>query len=175
MTVFLYVSYIRFSFSPDLLFWEFWLWYLSFLKFWSRHNSNNECILLVYIQHSQPHMTLYRADIPFNWGGNNECNVESLIIVLFSVSLASLSTPSNGSLTRLLWSSQTDTCSNNLGTICGFSHFWPSNFGLISVRYLLYTPKSLLFTSISLLCLPCIIRLKRIETLCRGYVSSPPI
>ena len=33
-------------------------------------------------------------------------------------------------------------------------HFWPPIVGLISVRFLLYTPKSLMFTPISFLCLP---------------------
>ena len=35
----------------------------EFLKYQSCHYGNEECILLADIQHSQPHMTLYRADI----------------------------------------------------------------------------------------------------------------
>ena len=56
--------------------WAFWLWYVSFLKYLSRQKSFDECILLAKIQHSQPHMTLYRAYVCFNCGDNSECNVE---------------------------------------------------------------------------------------------------
>ena len=70
-------------------------------------------------------MTLYRADICFNLGGNSELNVESLIIILFSPSLASLIPISLVSLQRLLWSSLTDTQSNNFGTRWG--SVWSSN------------------------------------------------
>ena len=75
----------------------------EFFKYLSRQDSNYECIILAYMQHSQPHMTLYCAGICFNWGENSEHNVESLIIILSSSSLASLRTPSLGSLTRLLF------------------------------------------------------------------------
>ena len=103
---YLYMCHIwEFAFSHDLLFWEFWLWSLSFLKYWSHHDSNEECIILAYIKHSQPHITLYLDDFFSNWGGNNERNVESLIITLLSASLDSLSPLSNGSLKRLLWNS----------------------------------------------------------------------
>ena len=61
-----------------------------------------ECIIFEDIQNSQPHISLYRADNFFGRGGNSERNVESLIMILLSTSLASLSTPSSGSLTRLL-------------------------------------------------------------------------
>ena len=54
------------------------------------------------MQHSQPHMTLYLDDIVLNWGGNNERNVESVAMILFSAYLASLIPPSTGSLTSLL-------------------------------------------------------------------------
>ena len=37
-----------------------------------------------------------------NWGGNNERNVESLIMILFYISLASLSPPHTGSPTKML-------------------------------------------------------------------------
>ena len=39
-------------------------------------NSNDECILLSEMQHSQPHITLYCAKICFNCCGNSERNVE---------------------------------------------------------------------------------------------------
>ena len=52
----------EFYFSSDLLFWVFLIWYLSFFKYRSRHDSNGKCILLEDIQHSQPHMTLYIAE-----------------------------------------------------------------------------------------------------------------
>ena len=47
-------------------------------------------------------------------------------MILFSASLDYLSPPSIGSITRLLWSSRMDTCSNNFGTSCG--SVWPSMF-----------------------------------------------
>ena len=111
-------SYICFIyaiwFSPYLLFWEFWLRSLSFFKYRSRHDSNYECILLADMQNLQPQMTLYLHE------------VESLMMILSSSSLVSLSLPLSASLTRLLWISLTDTCSDNFGTICG--SVWPSIF-----------------------------------------------
>ena len=68
------VSYMQFFF-PDLMFWEFLIWSLSFFKYRSRNDSNEECIILEDIQHLQPHMTLYCADILFCWGRNSESNV----------------------------------------------------------------------------------------------------
>ena len=62
----------------------------------------------------------------FYWGGNNERNVESLIMILFSAYLDSLSPPSTRSLTRLLWSSWTYIFSNIFGTSYGL--LWPSMF-----------------------------------------------
>ena len=67
---------------------------LKFFKYLSRQDSNYECILLAEMQHSQPHMTLYRTDICFNSGGNSERNVELLIIILSSSYLASFRLPS---------------------------------------------------------------------------------
>ena len=61
MNVFLYVSYIQF-FSPGLMFFRILALIFDSKKYRSRHDSNEECILLADIQHSQPHMTLYRAD-----------------------------------------------------------------------------------------------------------------
>ena len=66
------------------------------------HDSNDECILLEDILHSQPHINLHLDEIFLNWGGNNERNVESLRMILFSVSLDYLSPPSTGSLKRML-------------------------------------------------------------------------
>ena len=65
-----------------------------FFKYLSRQDNNDECILLAEMQHSQPHTTLYRVDICFNWGGNSEHNVESLIIILSYSSLEYLRPPS---------------------------------------------------------------------------------
>ena len=64
-------------------------------------------------------MTLYCADICFNWCSNSERNVESLIINLSSSSLASFRPPSLGSLTRILSSYLMNTWSNNFGTSWG--------------------------------------------------------
>ena len=85
----------------------------------SRHDSNEECILLADIKHSQPHITLYLDDVFLNWGGNNKRNFKSLIMILLSASLASLIPPSSGTLTRLLWIYRTYNWSNNFGTTCG--------------------------------------------------------
>ena len=85
------------------LLWEFCLLSLSFFKYLSRHDSNDECIILAKMQHLNPHMIFKRADICFNWGGNSERKLESLIIILPSSSLASLRPLSFGSLTRLLF------------------------------------------------------------------------
>ena len=81
--------------------------------FWQIYNIHNHtwpCIVLKFL----------------NWGGNNEHNVESLIMILLSESIASLIPPSSGSLTRMLWSYLTETFSNNFGTIFGL--VWPSMF-----------------------------------------------
>ena len=74
----------------------------DFFKYLSWQDSNNDCIFLAEMQHSQPHMTLYCSDIRFNYSGNNVRNVESMIMILFSSSLASLRPPSFGAPTRLL-------------------------------------------------------------------------
>ena len=127
MTVFYMFRIYKFYFFSDLLFWSFWLWYLSFLNtyhamiimkyvyFWKIYNIHDHtwpCILLTF----------------FGWGDSSELNVESLIMILFSAYLASLSPPFSGSLTSLLWSSHTDTWSNNFGKFCGM--VWPSMFTL---------------------------------------------
>ena len=46
------------------------------------------------MQHSQPHITLSLDGKKINWGFNSERTVESLIMILSSLSLASLSPPS---------------------------------------------------------------------------------
>ena len=56
-------SYMWCAFSPDLLLWAFWLWPLSFFKYPSLQESNDACIIVAETQHSQPHMTLYCANI----------------------------------------------------------------------------------------------------------------
>ena len=59
----------------------------------------------------------------FNWGGNSELNLESLIIILSSLSLSSFSPPYYMALIILLWSSLTDTCNNNFRTSFVTIHF----------------------------------------------------
>ena len=79
-------------------------------KIYNIHNHTWPCIVLNF----------------FSWGGNSESNIESLIMILFSVYLVSLIPPPSGYLTRLLWSSLKDTCTNNFGKNCG--QVWPSMF-----------------------------------------------
>ena len=76
---------------------------VHFLHIWKIHNQTWPCILMTF----------------FNWGDNSERNVESLIIILFFAYIPSLIPPSTVSLTRLVWSSITDTCSKTFGTSCG--------------------------------------------------------
>ena len=71
------------------------------------------------MQNSQPHMTLYRAELFLVWGGRIDHSAESLMMILLSASLASLSPTYSGGLTVLLLSSQTDIFSKNFGTNCG--------------------------------------------------------
>ena len=125
MGVIFMTKHMRFYFHQTFCFENFGFSTWAFFKYRSCHNSNEGCILLADIQHSQPNMTLYCADC-FSWGGNSEHNVESMIMILFSAYLASLSSTSTGSLTRLLWCSQIDTCSNNFGTGCDI--VWPLMF-----------------------------------------------
>ena len=84
------------------------------------HYNNDECVLLEDMQHSQPHMTLYRKILFMCWGGRIFCKVESLIMILFLTSLASLSPPSSDRLTLLLFSSCIETYNNNFG----INFFW---------------------------------------------------
>ena len=57
---------------------------------------------LADMQHSHPHMTLYRVYIFLGWGGIIARSVESLMMVLLSASLSSLIPPSYVVLTILL-------------------------------------------------------------------------
>ena len=68
----------------------------EFLKYPSHQESNDECILLAEIKHSQPHTTLYHSSVCCNCGVNSKQNVESLIIIISSSSLVSLRLPSFG-------------------------------------------------------------------------------
>ena len=128
MIVFLYVSYILFAFSPYLLFWEFWIWSLSF------YNNNNAMLAIsnvyfwqIYNIHNHTRPCILMAFL--NWVGNNECNVESPIMILFYASCTSLIPPYSGSLENMLWSYLIETCSNNFGTSCG--SVWTSTFNFI--------------------------------------------
>ena len=99
---------------------QWYRWALAIgMKYCLIHLSSydDECILLSYMQHLQPHMTLYLGKT-INWCGNSERNVKSLIIILSYLSIASLSPPYILALTRLLWSSLTDNCNNIFGTSC---------------------------------------------------------
>ena len=69
---------------------------------------------------------LVSCGIYFIWGGNSELNVEPLIMILFSESIASLSLQFTGSIKRPLWSYLMYAYSNNFGTICGL--VWQSLF-----------------------------------------------
>ena len=87
----------------------------NFFKKCPHHDNNDECMLLADMQHSHPHITLYPEVIILSWGGRIFHNVESLIIILLSWSLASFSPPFSGGIPVLLWSSCTETCKNNFG------------------------------------------------------------
>ena len=105
--------------SPDLMFCALWLLSLRCLRLRSLRVKKDECILLADMQYSQPHTTLYRAVVLLICGDNMLRKVESMMMMLSSVSLASFSPPSSGGLTMLLYSSLTDTFNNNFGTNCG--------------------------------------------------------
>ena len=79
--IFICFIYVMFFFTRPLVLRILDLIF-EFFKDISLQYRNDECILLSEIQHSQPHMTLYCADIFLNCGGNSERNVESLIITL---------------------------------------------------------------------------------------------
>ena len=100
--------------SPDLLFCALQLWYLIFQKR-SRHDNNYEYMLLEDIQHSHPHINLYREVIFFSWGGRILRKVESLMMILFYSPLTYFSLTSAGLPTMLLCSSDTETCNKNFG------------------------------------------------------------
>ena len=75
------------------------------------------------MQHWQPHIPLYWSDILFSWGDIILCSVESLMMILLSVSLAYLSLTSYGGIIIPLLSSQTETCNNSFVTSCVSA--WP--------------------------------------------------
>ena len=54
------------------------------------------------MQHPKPHITLYWAVISLSWDDEMLHSVESLMTIIFSMSLASLIIPSSGVLTMLL-------------------------------------------------------------------------
>ena len=54
------------------------------------------------MQHSQPHMTLYRVDIFLSWGGIIYRSAESLIMILFYASIVSLIPPSSWGVAIML-------------------------------------------------------------------------
>ena len=103
------------------MFYALWLLYLRCLIWLSRHSNKDKWILLAYIQHSQPHITLYWAVIILSCGGNMLRKVESLITIIYSTSLAYLSPHSSGVLTIILCISLTNTCNKNFGTKCGYA------------------------------------------------------
>ena len=87
--------------------------------------NNNHAMILIMNAYFWQIFNIHKHTWPcivmtfFNWVGNSECNVESLIRVLSFSYLASFSPPSFVLLTRLLWSYLTDTCNNNFVTSCG--------------------------------------------------------
>ena len=102
MSEFLYVSNKQLVISPDLLFFALQLWYLSFFQKRSCDDNNYECMLLAYMKRSHPHITLYQEVIFFSWVGIILRNFASLVIILFSLYLASFGPPSPGGLTMIL-------------------------------------------------------------------------
>ena len=82
-------------------------------------------MLLADMQHSQPHMHLSQEVIFLSWGGIILYKVESLIMILLSLWLASLSSSYSGRITRLLWSYHTYVWNKNFGYIfCFLYHQW---------------------------------------------------
>ena len=71
------------------------------------------------MQNSQQHITFYREVIFLGWGGNMLRKVESMMIILSSVSFSSFSTPYYGVITMILFCSVTYTCNKNFGNNCG--------------------------------------------------------
>ena len=121
--LYFYMFHICHFYFPWTLYFEHFGW-----DPWVFLNKNHAMKLIMYLYFGR-YATLATTHDLVSWrflkncGGNTERNVELLIMILFSASLASLSTPLYLSLTRLLWSSLTDTCSNNFGTSCG--SVWP--------------------------------------------------
>ena len=86
---------------------------------WKSRQFNKEIMhTLVYMKHSQQHITLYQADIFFGSDDRMLCSLESLMMILLYSSLDSLITPYANGLNMLLWSYTTNTCDINFGTNC---------------------------------------------------------
>ena len=126
--IFISFIYAKFDFSPDLLFWSLWMMPLSFL--------NNDHVMIVMmniylwqIYNIHNHTWPCILETFFNWGGNSERNVESLIRILSYSFIASFIPPSFVALTIFSWSYLTDTYNNNFGTSCG--SVWQSIFTFI--------------------------------------------
>ena len=115
----LYVSNRRLYNSTDLWFWLFWLRSFSLFNWISLHASNDQCILLSDMQHSQPRMILYHSDAFLIWGWIIIHSVWSLMLILLPAYIASLSPLSSGVITMRLWSLRTGTWSNNSVTNFG--------------------------------------------------------
>ena len=62
-----------------------------------------------------PTHNLYQEVIFLSWGGRIFFNVESLMVILLSLSVASFGTPSYGVLTMKLCSSRAEFYNNNFG------------------------------------------------------------
>ena len=124
----LYVSNRRLAISPELLFCAFWFWFSRFPKEISRHDSNDELIILAYMQHSKPHITFYREKIFLIWGGRIDSSLESTMLILLATSFTYLISPSSGGLTTILWSYRIDTCINSFET--NFGSEWTSTENL---------------------------------------------
>ena len=101
------------------MFCSLWLLSLIFLRWWPRHVNKDECILLVDIQHSQPHISLYWKFIFLSCDGNMLCKFESLIMMLSFACLASSSLLYSGGIKILLCISLTNTFNKNFRTNCG--------------------------------------------------------
>ena len=62
----------------------------------SRHDNNYEWIILVYMQHSHPHINLYQEVIFFSWVVMIFYKVESLMMILLCLSFSYFSQPYHG-------------------------------------------------------------------------------
>ena len=67
------------------------------------------------MQHSLPHMNVYRDGFFLSWGGRILSKVESVMVILLSVSLAYFVLPSSVRINIRLCSSLAETLNNNSG------------------------------------------------------------